>query len=292
MIAPGSGLAVLIATLVVAAHPLAPSTPSGSGRAGILSVVPTRFDADARRVWRRAIANDDARTLDILLGKHGGERSLVRLGAETGKSALMVACKVGDLALARRLVALGADPRGTTATGGTPFMFAVLGDRLEIARWLHGLGVDVDAQGSNGWTAAMIAAAKGLDGTLAWLLSIGVDAERPDVYGFTPLMRAVDNAHEPAVRRLLAAGVGVVASDEQGNTALHHAVAGGRAVLAELLLEHGADPRRGNRDGITPAQLARSLADETSVAGTRAALPKALLRRLEGAGAALAGEEG
>ena len=280
MIAPGSGLAMLITALVVAAHPLAPTASHAPNRGGILSIVPTRLDAEARRVWRRAIANDDARTLGMLLGKHGAERSLVALRAETGKSALMVACKVGDLALARRLLERGAEPDERTATGGTPFMFAVLGDRLDLARWLHGLGIDTEAQGSNGWTAVMIASAKGLDATLGWLLSIDADVDRADVYGFTPLMRAVDNAHENAVRRLLAAGADVGATDESGNSALHHGVAGANAVLVELLLDHGADAALGNRDGITPSALARTRAREAAGPGTALALPEASRRRL------------
>ena len=280
MIAPGSGLAMLIASLVIAAHPL-PASPTAP-RESALHLVPTRLDADARRVWRRAVANDDARTLTMLLDKYPHDATLAGARAATGKSALMVAGKVGDLPLARRLVAAGADPRAVTETGGTPLMFAVLGDRLELARWLHRLGGDVDARGSNGWSATMIAAAKGLEETLDWLLSVGADAERADVYGYTPLMRAVDNAHVGAARRLLAAEVAIEASDERGNTALHHAVAGGRAELIALLLDHGADPDHADHDGLTPADLARAAAADGAAPDgrPRRPLPPALLARL------------
>jgi len=254
-------------------------------------------DTDRRLArWRSAIANDDVATLARLLDDamvdaaadgqadieadaapdppgeatvgrsstgSGGSSSLAALvttRSANGRSALMVACKLGDLGLARELVAAGADPAGTSATGGTPFMFAVLGDRLEVARWLAARGVALDARGSNGWSAVTIAAAKGLDATLAWLIEAGAPADVADLYGFTPLMRAVDNAHEDAARRLLGAGARPDAADESGNTALHHAVAGGRATLVTLLLERGADPGVTNRDGITPAGLAAELA--------------------------------
>lgn len=230
--------------------------------------------------WRQAIANDRSERFRALLdetdrtvnpsagagvksaraeqGASLTPQALVRLTDGSGRSALMVACKQGDLPLVRSLVALGADLQARTHTGGTPFMFAALGNHRTVAEWLLARGADLQAAGDNGWTASMIAAAKGYAELLDWLITAGADISRPDVYGFTPLMRAVDNQHTDAVATLLSAAVqaDVNARDEAGNTALHHAVAGGRIALVEQLLAHGAGTDLANRQGQTALALA------------------------------------
>lgn len=184
-------------------------------------------------------------------------RRLVTSTDRTGRTALMVACKHGDLSLVRELADLGANLQAHTHTGGTPFMFAALGNQQRVAEWLVGEGVNIQAAGSNGWTASMIAAAKGFSGLLDWLKSVGADVNRPDVYGFTPLMRAVVNQHAEAVAVLLSSPRPVIdAQDESGNTALHHAVASGRLSIVRQLVKHHASVDLINREGQTASMLA------------------------------------
>jgi len=214
-----------------------------------------------RAQWVSAISNDNTQTLNTLLQQSisagsADTVSLWNLSAGNGKTALMVACKVGDTSFAKQLVSLGANIKTRTGTDGTAFMFAVLGDQQALAAWLLELGADIDARGSNGWTSVMIAAAKGLDKTLLWLLQQGADANRPDVYGFSPLMRASDNGHAKAVALLLSMGeVDVHWQDEVNNTALHYAVSADQLEIVQRLLAAGAKPDVLNRAELSPLAL-------------------------------------
>ena len=272
-----------------------------------LFAAPTTF-ADTRDIqsrWVSAISADNVSVLRALLDEAGelGEigsadknegsvsEPLWKVTASNGKSALMVACKVGDAALAMRLVELGSNIQDRTITNGTAFMFAVLGNQTTLAQWLVGLGANIDAQGSNGWTSVMIASAKGLNTTLDWLLSEGANAQTPDVYGFTPLMRASDNGHTTAVRLLLGEGVGhsgaadsgvssgdsadgpvdghaiavdVHWQDELENTALHYAVAGNFHEIVQLLLKADASVKTKNKAGLSALDLAKKNANEST----------------------------
>jgi ankyrin repeat protein len=231
------------------------------GFPGIALAEQTPKSLEAR--WVSAISNDRVDELSELLNQsiEAGKDplNLLQLDAPNGKSALMVACKRGDLAFSKRMVQLGANINEVTLTGGTPLMFAVLGHHIDIADWLLSIGANLEAQGSNGWSAATIAGAKGQTQVLAWLINSGIDIDMPDVYGFTPLMRAVDNMHFEAARILVnEGGADVAFTDESGNGALHYATANRQLETIELLLSHGANPLQKNRDGITPKDIANN----------------------------------
>jgi len=211
--------------------------------------------------WASAISNDRTdllvQMLDAQLEEQSDPLVLLQHDAPNGKSALMVASKQGELVVVQRMVKLGASINEVTQTGGTPFMFAVLGDHVEVARWLFDKGANINAKGSNGWSAATIAGAKGQTDMLRWLIEAGANINAADVYQFTPLMRAADNQHLESVRVLLEQGqANIDFKDESKNTALHFAVANQQHELVRLLLEHGADPMQANRNGITPKALA------------------------------------
>jgi len=229
------------------------------------SVSAANIDKETQSRWISAISSDNAQDLTQIFKRAEDNASvLLTLTASNGKSALMVACKIGDEALAKTLVAHGANIRAKTITDGTAFMFAVLGDQQGLAQWLQGLGADINAQGSNGWTSVMIAAAKGLDDTLAWLLDAGANAQTPDVYGFTPLMRAVDNNHNASVRQLaLLETVHVNWQDELDNTALHYAVSNQNLENVKQLLAVAANPSIENLSGDTPLSLVNEIDTES-----------------------------
>ena len=75
-----------------------------------------------RQAWLRAIGNDQAARLNRLIRLHD-PAALLRITASNGKSALMVAGKVGDLPLVTTLVSAGARIDETTQTNGTALMF-------------------------------------------------------------------------------------------------------------------------------------------------------------------------
>lgn len=214
------------------------------------------LDPAVRQAWLRAIGNDQAARLKRLI-RQNDPAKLLAITATNGKSALMVAGKVGDLPLVTSLVSAGARIDATTQTNGTALMFAVLGNQRVVAEWLVKRGADIHVIGSNGWTALTIAAAKGHLDLLQWLVDLGADAQLRDVYRYTPLMRAVENNHEAVVAVLLSLPqTDINVQDEYDNTSLHHAVFAGNAPMVQLLLQHGADARISNRQGMTAARLA------------------------------------
>ena len=209
-----------------------------------------------RQAWLRAISNDQASRLKRLIRLHD-PAALLAITASNGKSALMVAGKVGDLPLVTSLVGAGARIDEMTQTQGTALMFAVLGNQRDVAEWLVARGADIHVIGSNGWTALTIAAAKGHLELVQWLIALGADAQVRDVYRYTPLMRAVENNHESVVALLLSlAETDVNVQDESDKTSLHHAVSAGHVAMVRLLLQHGANPAIQNRYGMTAVELA------------------------------------
>ncbi|MBX2885378.1 MAG: ankyrin repeat domain-containing protein [Granulosicoccus sp.] len=250
MISPGSRLAVIIASLIVTASGYAlqferPATQR-------LSIVRLKFGTSERQAWISAINNDSISKLSLMIEQFDPHEFLSET-AENGKTALMSACKKGDLDLARRLLDLGADVNAKTQTNGTPFMFAVLGGHLEVARSLLDNGADIHVAGSNGWTATTIAAAKGHVEILKWLVEQGADPQVRDVYRSTPLLRAVSNGFEQvAVYLLSLPDTDVDVQDESDNTPLHYAVGAADLPIIKLLVEHGADHTIENRKGQTP----------------------------------------
>lgn len=249
----------LVALLVLAASAQAPALDQAP--AGVLVEANRSVDPAVRQSWLRAIGKDQAGQLRRLVSSHDPAK-LLEITASNGKSALMVAGKVGDLVLVKSLVNAGARIDDTTQTRGTALMFAVLGNQSAVAEWLVERGADIHAIGSNGWTALTIAAAKGYLELLRWLIDKGADAQVRDVYRYTPLMRAVENNHEAIVAVLLSLPeTGVNVQDEYANTSLHHAVYASNAAMVQLLLQHGADATIRNRDGITAIMLAEGNTD-------------------------------
>ena len=95
------------------------------------------------------------------------------------------------------------------------------------------------------------------------LLAGGANSSSADDNGWTPLHCAAQEGHCDIARVLLMAGAAVDAQDSHGNTPLFRAVfnSKGRGDFIQLLREHGADPFRQNRHGVSPVSLARTIAN-------------------------------
>lgn len=215
--------------------------------------------ARGKQAWISAIGSDRVDQL-VQLRDEYGLSELLELTASNGKSALMVAAKKGDLALAKSLVARGASVHEATITNGTAFMFAILGNQFKMVEWLYEANADINVVGSNGWTALTIAAAKGNADLLQWLLDRGADGQTRDVYRYTPLLRAVENGYiETATILLTLPKTDVNAQDEYENTALHHAVSSRDISMIKLLLANRADSDIINRKGLSAKDLASGI---------------------------------
>jgi len=178
---------------------------------------------------------------------------------------LIVAVERAQRPVVERLLREGADLHARTPDGVTPLYAAAFHGRTEILRLLLAAGAEVDDRAAHGRTALFTAAAEGQVGTVEVLLSAGADPNaRSDLEELaqTPLhMAAVEGQIETA-RRLIAGGAEVNArSGGHHITPLYLAVIAGRAPMAALLREHGADSAITDVFGQTPARAATVLAE-------------------------------
>ncbi len=161
---------------------------------------------------------------------------------DDGRTALMLAAKLGASQVVETLLNNGADIHARNLNGGTALMYAAINGDLNTMKLLlnHGAEVNVDAKFN--WTALMVAAAKGHTDAVLILIEHGADVNARDAYQWTPLMRATHSGYQQTVATLLAhSQVNVNEQDENGATALHHAATNGDIEIVELLLKYGAE---------------------------------------------------
>ncbi len=149
------------------------------------------------------------------------------------------------LALAPLLAAVLLGPGGARAAGYAELAAAIrAGDEAQVTQLLQA-GVDASSTGGTAGAAPLlIAASRGQHAIARRLLAAGAatDPRYAAYYDATPLMLAVNNRDRDMVRLLLDAGAQVNLVDRNGDPALNWATFYGDLVLADLLLERGADP--------------------------------------------------
>jgi len=173
-----------------------------------------------------------------------------------GVSALLWAVYCGQALVRDFLVA-------RLAEDGVPldvFEAAALGDVARLGALLEAepeLAYDFSG---DGWTALHLAAAFGTPAAVSALLEAGAQVE---AVSRNPQQNQALHAalglgrNAETVRLLLEHGAAVDAAQAGGFTAIFSAAAANRRDLAELLIAHGADPRRTSDGGKTPADFAR-----------------------------------
>lgn len=182
----------------------------------------------------RAVQMDDARTVTSMLGSQVDPNEINPVG---GEPALVLAVREGSMDVLQALLAHPGIRVDTPAlNGNTALMMAAFKGNRPAAEALLAKGAAVDRAG---WTPLHYAAAGGDNGIAGLLLQRGakIDALSPRASGsYTPLMLA---ARE------------------------------GKEETAKFLLEHGANPRLKNGEGLTAAQIA-ARAEHPSLAKTLA----------------------
>jgi ankyrin repeat protein len=143
---------------------------------------------------------------------------------------LLDACVVGDVAGARAALAEGANVGALNRDASTPLHSAVY---------------------SQSQAPVLV----------ALLLTNGANVNAQDRQGLTPLHGAAIHSQLALARLLLEHGAQVDALDSQGNTPLWRAVMNCRdgGEMVKLLLQHGADPRKDNKHGISAQKLAEKI---------------------------------
>jgi uncharacterized protein len=214
-----------------------------------------------------------------------------RLGARP----LSHAARNGHLEMVDLLLARGAPINARNLAGGTALYFAAERDHVAVAQRLVERGADVNLTGRAGISPVAAAAYAGRDAIVEMLLAHGADARAPDETGKPPIVYAAARAKLEIVKRLLARDIDVNARyandltllmwaagadekvsegdalkvvthllevgahiderDARGRTALMIAAEGGRADIANLLLERGADPSLKDNAGKRAADL-------------------------------------
>ena len=159
-------------------------------------------------------------------------------------------------------LARGEDPDddGDFMDGKSPLILAVCSAHSyddQCVELLLAHGADVTPADCNGRTALHHAAVFGNVALAKAFLERGAEVDAEDVEGNTPLLFAVPRRSREMVQLLLEHGARVDAVDHDGRTALHVAVERG-IVAVRPLLEHGVDPFKRDKSGVTPFGLTKS----------------------------------
>ena len=186
-------------------------------------------DYGATPLWV-ACANRHAKIVKRLL-EDGANPNM---GLRSGETLLMRCAHTGDAAAVRALLTHGADVHATEPSRGqTALMWAVANRHPDVTRVLLEHGAAVDARTT---------AVRQLRGTGERSTTSPQGATYFDAGGFTPLLFAARHGAVDSARRLLDAGADLNDTAADGNSALVMAAMSGHGLLAELLLDRGADP--------------------------------------------------
>ena len=244
-----------------------------------LVVAATRGDADgvARLLDAGADVNErDAKGATALHVAAFAENrtilaQLIAAGADVNAAAtgtswtpLHMAGAVGNSAIAKALIEAGAAVDAAGRDGSTPLHMAAAYNRGETARVLIAAGGSPKAASAGGVTPLHVAATQGAREVAEVLVGAGAVLEAVDSAGHTPLHHAANRVFEDAeqgvAQLLIAAGANVKAVDNARWTPLHMAVRRMRHILAEALLDAGADANA-SAGGTTPLHFAAKRGD-------------------------------
>ena len=188
---------------------------------------------------------------------------------EDGKTALMLACKMGRPMTTKLLLDAKADPmlrerRDKGADGFLPIMHAALFGHVDcVATLLRHVGQDkamhqalLREHNGDHFTALHLAALHGQRRMVHLLLRERAEVDSRNAQGETPLHVSSKNGHAQAVCSLLASGASVNQTDKRGRTALHHCCTPGGKDVAGALMELGAEVNLPDHEGNTPLHLA------------------------------------
>ncbi|CBJ25744.1 ankyrin repeat protein [Ectocarpus siliculosus] len=182
-------------------------------------------------------------------------------GAGAGGSALHLALRAGQDALAQELLRLGAPTKAKDNNGDTPLHLAAASGLGDVVSLLLRDGAEVDVLDNKGRTSIHLSAERGSPSTVQALLAAGGDPSLRYGKGkaFSALGLAARGGHVEVMQALIRHGVDVDGPDSNGCTALHSAAIGDAVGAIDVLIEAGASiDAQGGEDGAryTPLHVA------------------------------------
>ncbi|RYG68883.1 hypothetical protein EON80_10800 [bacterium] len=177
-------------------------------------------------------------------------------GLHNDNSPLHIAAGSGNVTVARLLVGRGASVT-QVSEGATPLQAAATARKAAMVKFLLEKGARVDARGERGETALLSATTFGDYQTVAALLKAGANPNLADREGATPLLYACMGLSPDSLkiaRALLEKGANPNLGPQRGSP-LASAARSGAAELVQLLLQKGADPRKGGEEAPLQAVL-------------------------------------
>jgi len=183
-------------------------------------------------------------------GDLAGFERLVREGASVaardgrGRTALLAATHGNHVAVARALIAAGADVNAKDDIQDSPYLYAGAGGLIEILK-LTLPKADLKSTNRYGGTALIPAAHHGHPEAVKILLGTAIDKDHVNRLGWTALLEAVilgdgGPVHTEIVRLLVEAGANVNIADKDGVTPLAHAKRRGFSGMVRILESRGA----------------------------------------------------
>jgi len=153
------------------------------------------------------------------------------------RSPLLFASMSGDLDAVSLLLARGADPNQSSASGDSPISEAITFGRADVVRALIAAGANVHLVERTGVNLLHWATITNRADVISELARAGVDVNARDEAGYTPLMYAatIDFGGTAAVHALLAAGADTTIANASGRTPWRQARRLGHLEIAAAL---------------------------------------------------------
>jgi ankyrin repeat protein len=177
--------------------------------------------------------------------------------AAAAEATLVEAVKAGNMAKAQALLQRRADVNAADADGSTALHWAIHRDDLDTATLLIRAGANVHAANRYGVPPLSLACTNANAAAIELLLKAGADPNVALPEGETALLTAARTGNPEAVKVLLTHGADIKAKETwKGQDALMWAVAEGHRLVADLLIERGADVNSTSKEGYTPLMFA------------------------------------